>query len=88
MDALMSKVVQINLTGQEVQDMLMHKIYAKYPDLADDTKWCWEDFSLSFNSQKLEGNALIVVFTQHSDYTEDSKETTNTPITFVEGGGI
>ena len=35
MDAMMSKVVQINLTAQEVQDILMHKIYAKYPDLAD-----------------------------------------------------
>jgi hypothetical protein len=88
MDAIMSKVVQINLTGQEVQDMLMHKIYAKYPDLADDTKWCWEDFSLSFNSQKLEAGALNIIFTQNSDYCEDSKETTNTPITFVEGGGI
>lgn len=71
MDAIMSKVVQINLTGQEVQDIVMRKIYAKYPDLADDTKWCWEDFSLNFNSQKLEAEALTIVFTQHSDYTED-----------------
>ena len=71
MDAMMSKVVQINLTAQEVQDILMHKIYVKYPDLADANKWQWEDFSLNFNSQKLEAEALTVVFTQHSDYTED-----------------
>ena len=73
MDAIMSKVVQINLTGQEVQDMLMHKIYAKYPDLVNDTKWCWDDFSLHFNSQKLNENSLIVLFSQNSDYVDESE---------------
>lgn len=83
MDAQMSKVVTIKLTGEEVQNLIMSEVFRLYPDLSDSVKWSWEDFSLSFNSQKLEAVALDVCFIQHSEYTDDSAETPNN-----EGGGI
>lgn len=79
MDALKSEIVNINLTGEEVQNILMDHIYAKYPDLMDSMKWQWEDFSLSFNSKKLEDNALNVIFIRHSDYQAETEQL-NLPI--------
>ena len=68
MNALKSEVVDINLNGTEVEAILMDYIYAKYPELKDREQWEWEDFSLNFNSKKLEDNALNVIFIRHSDY--------------------
>jgi hypothetical protein len=68
MDALKSEIVNINLTGGEVENILMEYIYSKYPELKDRQEWEWEDFALNFNSKKLEDNALNTLFIRHSGY--------------------
>ena len=79
MNALKSEVVDINLNGTEVETILMDYVYAKYPELKDREKWQWEDFSLNFNSKKLEDNALNVIFIRHSDYQPETEQL-NLPI--------
>ena len=79
MDALKSEIVDINLTGEEVQNILMDHVYSKYPELMNSMKWSWEDFSLSFNSQKLEVKALNIVFIRHSEYQAETEQL-NLPI--------
>jgi len=74
MDAVKSEVVNINLIGEEVQNILMDHIYSKYPELRNSMNWDWENFSLNFNSKKLEDNALNVIFIRHSDYSEANEQ--------------
>jgi hypothetical protein len=75
MMAVKSEIVDINLTGEEVQNILMDHVYSKYPELMDSVKWSWEDFSLNFNSQKLEDKALNIIFIRHSDYNSANQQT-------------
>lgn len=75
MTAVKSEIVDINLTGEEVQNILMDHVFSKYPELMDTVKWSWEDFSLNFNSQKLEDKALNIIFIRHSEYHSANQQT-------------
>jgi hypothetical protein len=79
MDAIKSEIVDIKLTGEEVQGILMDHVFSKYPELMDNMKWSWEDFSLNFNSQKLEDKALNIVFIRHFEYKPETEQL-NLPI--------
>ena len=74
MDALKSEIVDIKLSGDEVQNILMDHVFSKYPELMDSMKWSWEDFSLNFNSQKLEDKALNIVFVRHFEYKPETEQ--------------
>jgi hypothetical protein len=79
MMAVKSEVVNIDFTGEEVQSILMDHVYSKYPELKNSEQWNWEDFSLNFNSKKLEDGALSVIFIRHSGYQAETEQL-NLPI--------
>jgi len=74
MNSTKSEVVNIDLTGEEVQNILMEYVYSKHPELKDNENWNWEDFSLDFNSKVLEKNCLNILFIRHSQYRSENEQ--------------
>ena len=59
------EMFSVEMTNQELEDLIHAHILAKYPFLKDEDTWSWEDFSIDFNYREREKVAVFSMWSKN-----------------------
>lgn len=69
MKAHKHEMFTVEMTNQELEDLVAGYIYSKYPFLKDEKVWSWDDFDISFKYREQD---KVGVYSYYSKVTDET----------------
>ena len=72
MKTVKHEMFSVEMTNQELEEMVVKHIKAKYPFLNDEDTWSWEDFSINFDYKEHDKVGVFSMWTKNEKVESES----------------
>jgi hypothetical protein len=73
MNTIKHEMFTVEMTNEELKDLVSQHILSKFPQLRDEKVWSWEDFDIKFDFKQSESDR-VAVFSMWTKVDNDFNE--------------